>query len=225
MEGRSSGPAAVPLHHLLADVPLEREVFVRDGGADPIHLPQHGLLVGREDLGRVLGRAERVDDRVRRRHRDLEAHAGRQLPRRPRVQEVLVRRPGLARIAQLAEVELLGPDAVREPQRHELDPAGPGRPHRSQAGVRAQQRDLPTDPLPAARRARRPRSASGTVPAADQRSRTAPAAYAPHQVRLRGHVSPPGKEARRRSWIRPYRLRTFSESRWSISSNRRCPSG
>src|ERR1043166_7187667 len=106
----SRWPAAVPHHHLDADVPLNCQVLVWDRLTDALHLAQHGLLVGGQDLLR-MGRGQG----------DLKAHAVWDVASIARVEKVVVGGSSLARIAQLAKVQILWAYAVRQAEWHERD--------------------------------------------------------------------------------------------------------
>ena len=90
---------ALPGEHLLAHVPLDREVAVRDRGADLREVGLEGALVGGEEIGPRGGRDEPVADRHRRRQADLEAHARRQRPAFAQRAEPLIGRDRLGRVA------------------------------------------------------------------------------------------------------------------------------
>ncbi len=125
---------------------------MRDRGAEARDLVEHGLLISRLDRRDVLRHAERHDHRHRCRQANLEPRAGRDLAARTAAEEILIRGPRLARIAELAEMDILGLDAVGEAQlwkhprlaeRDRID---------LQIGTGAQQGILPTDPQPPATR-------------------------------------------------------------------------
>src|SRR5262249_43479331 len=115
-EGRCGWPAAVPGEHFNTDVPLNGEIFVRDGLANTRDLAEHRLLVGRKNLLTVRLPAKGHDDGPWRWQGDLKSHIRRNLARTFGCEEVLVRRSRFTRVAQLAEVNLFGSSAIRQLQ-------------------------------------------------------------------------------------------------------------
>lgn len=74
-ERRRVRPPTVPGEHFDADIPLNREIAVRNRGGDPRDFAEHRLLVRRQDLMRVGLHAEWHHDGPRRRERHLESDA------------------------------------------------------------------------------------------------------------------------------------------------------
>ena len=110
---RPAGEIALPGQHLLADVPLDREIGVRDRGADLREVGPEGALVGGEEIGPRGGRDEPVADRHRRRQADLEADARGQRAGLAQRREPGVGRDGLRRVAGI-EFDRRGIDARLE---------------------------------------------------------------------------------------------------------------
>ena len=82
--GTASVRLAVPDHHLVADVPLNAEIAVRNVPAERRDLGDHCLLVGGLDRGQCVRDDDRTDHRERRRQADLETDALGQLARASR---------------------------------------------------------------------------------------------------------------------------------------------
>src|SRR5262249_24621068 len=144
---------AVEDQHLVADVPLDAEVMMRDRPADRRDLLEHRLLVDRLDGAQILARTIGVDHRHRGRQADLEPHVRGQLAALARGQEIEIGGARLAGIAELAEAEIGGGDTVgeaeqRKSRRRPAADVGINLEER----IGAQQRDLPADPQAAAAR-------------------------------------------------------------------------
>ena len=100
-----AGLLAIPDHHLVAEVPLDAEILVRDVAGERRNLGQHGALVGGFDRRQRVLDHDRAHDRERRGQADLEADAGRQLATITRRHEVEIGGARFARIAQFAEAK------------------------------------------------------------------------------------------------------------------------
>jgi hypothetical protein len=137
----------VPDHHLVAEVPLDAKIAVRDMAAERRDLGQHGALVGRFDGVERIGNDHGADDRERRGQADLEADAGRQLAPLSRRAEVEIGRTCLAGITQLAEANRcrIGAFGQRE-QGEAVGRADRTRRVRPQQRVAAKHGVLPGDP-------------------------------------------------------------------------------
>ena len=138
---------AVPDHHLVADVPLDAEVLVRDVPDQRRDLGDHGFFVSRLDRGQRGGHDNRTDHGKRRRQADLETDIFRQRAVLARGDKVEIGGARLARITELAEFHIRRRDAFGQRQQRKFigraDGAGRIRPQ-ERAG--AQQRILPADP-------------------------------------------------------------------------------
>jgi hypothetical protein len=191
-------PAAVPLHHFDADIPLQRQVLVRDGRCDSGNLAEHGLLVcGQYPLGVGLD-AERVDDRVRGRQAYLEAHLGRKDASAAGGQEILIGSPGLPGVAELTEVEIFGSHPVSQLQGHQ--PQRIGRPGHLQVRPLGLAPNLGTSIVEEAGRGHRhgggrgyPRNVTGTWPGDAARVRRRTSATTAATMAL---AEPPSTETR-----------------------------
>jgi Flp pilus assembly secretin CpaC len=170
---------------------LHGQVLVRDRLADAADLAEHGLLVGGQDLLRVLRDAKRVDHRDGRRQRHLEANPVGDVASAARIQKILVGGPSLARIAQLTEVQIVWADAVRQAERHQRDAGLVSGRHDLQVGVGAEQGDLPADPqAPSARFAVRDALEVWPEQLARRRKHVLSRVQrdAPHEVHVRRHA-------------------------------------
>ncbi len=138
---------AVPDHHLVADVPLDAKIAVRDMPAQCGNFGDHGFFIRGLDRRQHGGDDDRTHHRKRRRQTDLKTDALRQHALVARRDKVEIRGARLAGIAELAEthVRRRNPFAKREQRKAvgRADGAGGIRP---QIGARAQQRILPADP-------------------------------------------------------------------------------
>ena len=97
---------AVIADHLVADVPLDAEIPVRDRPADGLDLAQHRFLVSGLDRVDVIAGAEAADHRHRRRQAYLEAHILWQVAVLARRDEIEIGGAGVARVAEFAETHL-----------------------------------------------------------------------------------------------------------------------
>jgi hypothetical protein len=146
--------AAIPPDDLAHHVPLETEILVRDRATYCGDLAQHRRLIGRLDRGEGVGFDLHADDVERRRHADLEARRCRHLATGARVEEILIGRARLARIAEFAEDDVVGLAAFGEAET--LEARAARRDRCAVVGLEErigeQHRILPTDPdAPAAR--------------------------------------------------------------------------
>src|SRR5262245_56611017 len=126
---------AIPDDHLVAEVPLDAEVVVRNRPTYRLDLAQHGLLVGRFDRQQIGSRAECIDHPHRGRQADLKADTRRQLAATARRTEVEVGCPRFPCVSQFAESQLGRVDALCQAEQWK-----PGRFAHGPARVRPQER-------------------------------------------------------------------------------------
>src|SRR3954452_12186731 len=107
---------SVPDDHVMADVPLNAEVRVRNMAADRRDLVHHRRFISRLDGGDVTRSAEGVDHTHRGWQANLKADTGRNVSTIARRDEIEIRRARLAGIAELAEAHVLRCNILRQAQ-------------------------------------------------------------------------------------------------------------
>src|SRR4051812_34018862 len=107
---------SVPDDHVMADVPLNAEVRVRNMAADRRDLVHHRRFISRLDGGDVTRSAEGVDHTHRGWQANLKADTGRNVSTIARRDEIEIRRARLAGIAELAEAYVLRCNILRQAQ-------------------------------------------------------------------------------------------------------------
>src|SRR5689334_19159117 len=80
---------------------------MRNMAADRVDLPQHRVFIGSFDCGQIARCAERVNDTHRRWQANLEAHVARDVAAGARGEEILIGRPRLPRITELAKSQVV----------------------------------------------------------------------------------------------------------------------
>src|SRR5215471_18790045 len=107
----------IPQDHVVANIPLDAQVIVRDMLADRLHLTRHGGFVRSLDRGDITRGAEGIDDAHRRGQTDLEAHARRNVSTLSCRNEIEIRRPRLPGVAELAKTHLVQCSALSEAEK------------------------------------------------------------------------------------------------------------
>src|SRR3954451_11455582 len=92
-----------PSQMIMADVPLNAEIRVRNMAADRRDLVQHRRFISRLDRGDIARGAEGVDHTHRGRQANLKADTRRNVSALARRDEIEIGRPRLTGIAELAE--------------------------------------------------------------------------------------------------------------------------
>src|SRR5215831_1796042 len=141
---------SVPHDHVVADIPLDAEILMRNVAADRLDFLPHGRFISDFNCHDVPCSTEGIDDAHRRRQADLEADAGRDITEPARFQEIEIRGTRLASVAELSEPDLTSVDAFGEAEQWETR----GLSHRAarvraKEGARAEQWILEAGPQPA----------------------------------------------------------------------------
>ena len=126
---------AIPENRLVAKVPLDAEIVVRNCTTYRLDLAEHGLLVGRFNHQQIGRRTERIDHPHGGRQADLKADMRRQLTATARRAEVEIRCPRFPGVSQFAESQFGGVDALRQTEQRKA-----GRFAHGAAWVRPQER-------------------------------------------------------------------------------------
>jgi hypothetical protein len=141
------GRLPVPHDHLVANIPLNAEIAVRDMAAERGDLADHRPFVSRFHRGQHGWHHDRTHHREGRWQADLKTDALGQFAALTRRHKVEIRSARLARVAEFAKTHVVGFDALpqceqRESIRWAYRAGGIG----PQIGAGAQQRILPADP-------------------------------------------------------------------------------
>ncbi len=106
----------LPLPHLGRDVPLDREIGVRDRREDLVHLGKKPLAIDRFHHRMVLVDQVRVQERGGRRQRDLETEAARNDAFHAQPAKHLIRVDGRLGVAEAPDADVLRPHPGAKPQ-------------------------------------------------------------------------------------------------------------
>src|SRR5215467_3541058 len=97
---------SVPHDHVVANIPLDAEILMRNVPANRLDFLPHGLFISDFDCDDVRCSAEGVDDAHRRRQADLEADARRDIAALARFEEIDIRGTRFASVAEFSQPDL-----------------------------------------------------------------------------------------------------------------------